>query len=45
MERLYLQKLYANSATPKLDYFLDENFLNSTFDSTFYEFGELHALV
>lgn len=25
--------------------FLDENFLNSTFDATFYEFGESHALV
>ncbi|MEY2914452.1 MAG: hypothetical protein RLZZ184_3761 [Cyanobacteriota bacterium] len=29
----------------KLYFFLDENFLNSTFDSTFYEFGESHALV
>lgn len=29
----------------KLYSFLDENFLNSTFDSTFYEFGESHALV
>jgi hypothetical protein len=29
----------------KLYSFLDENFLNSTFGSTFYEFGESHALV
>ena len=29
----------------KLYSFLDENFLNSTFDATFYEFGESHALV